>query len=371
MQGISIVLSGLAYVHWTEERYRGTRENGRIHETLHYSDTETILNPMSIHLWGNGKDSNELAAGRYEFPFKYQLPSNVALPTSFEDQHGYIRYTLTATILRSWKFNHTTKRGITINETVDINTRYLTVPLSSSNEKTFCCLCCASGPITLSVTTDRGGYCPGESIAISAEAENHSNKSVIAIQASLKQIVVYFACGHSHTSSHIIQRIQGPGIEVGGMSTWSNELLPIPATVPSIGSCRILKLSYILQVTLTLSHSIDLQVILRPVTIGNVPFRGSEFATNSSWRPPVRGQPSQTYVPPPYPPKSFTESRLSPIPTTFSYPTAYPPVYIGDDNYTMGETQYAPVYGFVTDYQFASPQSYSKAIAKVMSGEEV
>ena len=125
MQGISIVLSGMAYIHWTEEPYRGTRENGRIHETLHYSDTETILNPMSVHLWGNGKDSTELAAGRYEFPFKYQLPSNVALPTSFEGRHGYVRYTLTATILRSWKFNHTTKRGITINETVDVNTRYL------------------------------------------------------------------------------------------------------------------------------------------------------------------------------------------------------------------------------------------------------
>ena len=184
-------------------------------------------------------------------------------------------------------------------------------------------------------------------------------------------MVVYFACRHSRTSSCIIQRIQGPGIEIGGMSTWSNELLPIPATVPSIGSCRILKLSYILQVTLALSHSIDLQVILRPVTIGNVPFRGSEFAANSFWCPPVRDQPAQTYVPPPYPPKFFTDSCPSPTPATFSYSAAYPPVYIGDDNYTMGETQYAPVYGFVTDYQFAPPQSYSKAIAKVMSGEEV
>jgi len=371
MQGISIVLSGLAYVHWAEERHRGTRDNGPIDETVYYSDSETILNRMSILLWGNGKDSQELAAGRYEFPFKYQLPSNVALPTSFEGQHGYIRYTLTATISRSWKHNHTTKRGITINETVDINTHYLTTPLSSSNEKTLCCLCCASGPISLSVITDRGGYCPGESIAISTEAENHSNKSVTTIQASLKQIVVYFARGQSHTTSHIIQRIRGPGIEIGDISNWSNELLPIPPTVPSIGSCRIIKLSYILQVTLALSRSFDLQVILRPVTIGNVPFRGSKSVVNNSSCPPVRHPPAQTYVPPPYPPKPLTtDSPPSPAPITLNYSAAYPPVYIGDDSYTMGETQYAPVYGFVTDYQFAPPSSYFEAVVKVISGEE-
>jgi len=32
----------------------------------------------------------------------------------------------------------------------------------------------------------------------------------------------------------------------------------------------------------------------------------------------------------------------------------------------MGETQYASVYGFVTDYQFAPPPSYSQAVAMVM-----
>ncbi|XP_065904754.1 arrestin domain-containing protein 3-like [Dysidea avara] len=370
MQGISIVLSGLTYVHWTEERHRGTRETGRI-EIVHYSDSETILNRMSTHLWGNGKDSQELAAGRYEFPFKYQLPYNVALPTSFESQYGYIRYTLTATILRSWKHNHTTKRAITINETVDINTPYLTAPLSGSNEKTLCCLCCASGPISLSVTIDRAGYCPGESIAISTEAENHSNRRVAVVQASLIQIVVYFACGHSRTSSRIVQRIQGPGIEEGDMSNWHNELLPIPATVPSIGSCRILKLSYVLQVTLALPRAIDLNVILRPITIGNVPFKGDEAAANSCWYPLIRNPPAQTYVPPPYPPKPLTETAPSPVPVMLTYSAAHPPVYIGDDNYTMGETQYAPVYGFVTNYQFAPPLSYSEAVTKVMSGEEM
>ena len=64
----------------------------------------------------------------------------------------------------------------------------------------------------------------------------------------------------------------------------------------------------------------------------------------------------------PYPP-------LSPPGGSFNYSNAYLPVNIGVDNYTMGETQYAPVYGFVTDYRFAPPPSYAEAIVKVKGGE--
>ena len=68
--------------------------------------------------------------------------------------------------------------------------------------------------------------------------------------------------------SKIIQRIEGPGIEPGATSNWSNELLPIPATVPSINSCRILNLSYAVVVTLDIPRAIDLHVTI-PITMGN------------------------------------------------------------------------------------------------------
>jgi len=34
-------------------------------------------------------------------------------------------------------------------------------------------------------------------------------------------------------TTKIIQRIEGPGIKPGATSNWSNELLLLPATVPS------------------------------------------------------------------------------------------------------------------------------------------
>ena len=180
-QGISIVFAGTAYVHSVNDT-RPYEPSSRDDTVLVYdSNTEVIFDDQLIRLWGNGKDSQELAAGRYQFPFKFQFPSNMTLPTSFESCNGYIRYSLIATIQRSWKFNHTTTRALTVNEIVDINTGQLTSPLSSSNEKMICCLCCASRPISLSVKTDRGGYCPGESIALTMEVENHSNRRIICI----------------------------------------------------------------------------------------------------------------------------------------------------------------------------------------------
>ena len=368
-QGITIMLSGKACVHWTEQRTTGSGQDQRT-ETVHYSDTQIIFNDVFIQLVGNGKDSQELAAGRYEIPFKFQFPSNLALPTSFESHTGYIRYSLLARIRRSWKFDHTTTRAITINEIVDINTAQLTASLSSANEKMLCCLCCASGPISLSVKTDRAGYCPGESIAISTEAENYSSRRINCVRATLKQIVTYYAIGHRRVENKVIQRIEGPGIEPNASSNWSNELLPIPPTVPSIASCRILNLSYVLIVTLGISRAIDLNVTI-PIIVGNVPFRGPGSAAGSTNTYPssqnLPSAPGAPYPPPamnPYPPVA------PPSAGAVNYSAAHPPVNIGLDNYTMGETQYAPVYGFVTDYRFAPPPSYAEATVQVKGGEQ-
>ena len=355
-KGISIVLSGKACVHWTEENRMGGGMSGN--RTVHYDDTEIIFNDMLIQLWGNGRES-QLAAGRYEFPFNFQLPSNRVLPTSFESQNGYIRYSLLARIHRQspFKRDHTIIRGITVNEIVD--TARLTAPLLRSNEKTLS-LCCTSGPISLSVITDRGGYCLGESIALSVEVENHSNGRITSIRAALKQVVTCYAGGRRHVHNQIIQRITGPGIEPGATSNWNNQLLPIPATVPSISSCRILKFSYVLTVKLGAPGVNDLHVSI-PITVGNVPFRAQGEQSTS-----VGNHVSQNLPPPPsappYPPVDLSDE-------SFNYSTACPPVNIGLDNDTMGETQFAPMHGFVTDYQFVPPPSYAEATAKVKSKE--
>ena len=93
MQEIVIVLSGKAKVSWSE-----TYTAGSSTYVITFSDTEPFFDDMTSQLLGNGRDSLEVAAGKYEYPFKFQLPSDIVLPTSFESPTGYIRYALTATI---------------------------------------------------------------------------------------------------------------------------------------------------------------------------------------------------------------------------------------------------------------------------------
>ena len=47
------------------------------------------------------------------------LPPN--LPSSFEGQHGNVRYFLKADIVRDWKWNHKVKQHIMVNGILDLN----------------------------------------------------------------------------------------------------------------------------------------------------------------------------------------------------------------------------------------------------------
>ena len=57
------------------------------------------------------------------------------------------------------------------------------------------CMCCVSGPLSIILHTDRGGYCPGESIGVSAVINNESKNDVIGLEFQLIQITVYIASG--------------------------------------------------------------------------------------------------------------------------------------------------------------------------------
>ena len=66
-------------------------------------------------------------------------------------------------------------------------------PCQMSEDRNVGCLCCVSGPLSVTLYTDRGGYCPGESIGVSAVINNHSNNEIIGLEFHLIQITVYIA----------------------------------------------------------------------------------------------------------------------------------------------------------------------------------
>ena len=277
-------------------------------EWENFRDSEVILNWI-YRLWGNGTNSQQLAAGRYEFVFSFQLPS-AGLLTSYEYNNGdtkaYIRYSLTATLAlsRLWKSNRHVSVPVTVKNIVNVNTPQLSAPMYITHSRNrrirFCGLSTNGGPIVMSIKTDKGGYCPGESIDIRVNIENNGNRRITAVQASLMQVVKCHAKrvrnsneglhgmggapsrkGEKHVrcESQCVSWLEGPGGEPGTKINWIKGLL-IPNITPNISHCRIIELSYILRVKLLVSWANNLCVNI-PIAMGNV-LRQREQSTLAS-----------------------------------------------------------------------------------------
>ena len=105
IENIRVKLTGFADVHWTEFNDE---------HVYHYRNHEEYLkNEIVIH---NGY----LPVGLHAFPFSFILPAN--LPSSFEGQHGHVRYYVETKLVRSGFFTLTKKKQfVTINSLVDLN----------------------------------------------------------------------------------------------------------------------------------------------------------------------------------------------------------------------------------------------------------
>jgi hypothetical protein len=60
-----------------------------------------------------------LPAGENSIPFSMMLPNHI--PSSFEGEYGYVRYTVKATIDRRWKFDLEVKAAFTVLLSFDLN----------------------------------------------------------------------------------------------------------------------------------------------------------------------------------------------------------------------------------------------------------
>ena len=308
LRGIYLTLVGRAYVHWTEQK-----GSGKHSRTVHYRAEEPYFN-RRVNLWGGDGGSQQLPPGNYEWPFSFQLPST--LPTSYEGDYGNIRYWLEARMDRPWKFDHVTKCAFTVLERVDLNLSQedLNAPRRGEAQKTLCCLWCKSGPLTLAVSTDQGAYCAGEKILLNAQLENNTNKEMRMLKAKLRRTVALYARGKSRHHQDVVAEMKTTGgIPAGQIFEWNQEPLPIPACPPSSHTSRIIHTDYSLDVEVVVpTFSFNLHVIL-PIVIGTEPLRSAY--TNTT-----------------LPTVGFTNVEA---------------VNIADDQYTMGQTQFAPMYSMV------------------------
>ncbi|XP_013779873.1 arrestin domain-containing protein 3-like isoform X1 [Limulus polyphemus] len=362
MKSLRVFMRGVAKVHWTESRSTGNRLGAY---TEHYNaEIEYFFKKQVLFGGDTGEGREVLAEGHHEFPFSFQLPSG-GISTSFEGKYGSIRYWLKAEVEKPWTFNHKTKKAFTVISPIDINRTEYMMAVENSIEKTLCCWCCTSGPISLYAHTDRKGYCPGESIAITADFENLSSRTIIP-HATLHQTQTFIAGGKSRSRISKFTIVTGPAIQPGRTANWDAQLLKIPAVSPSIINSCLIRVDYAVRLTLQIPGAYNLSVDL-PVVIGTVPLRtrpSNYRALSSNVEDLSRLNESRLEFYPPAPP--YSELDLS------SLPDEPPPTYAecvegsvditddDDDGDIIGDTRFTPMYAYVHDYQYQPPPAYSE-----------
>lgn len=355
LRSLRIFLRGVAKVHWTESRNTGTRLGSY---TEHYNAEVEYFFKRQVLFGGEVTDGRDhvLEAGHHEFNFTFDLPMS-GISTSFEGKHGSIRYWVKAEIDKPWSFNHKTKKAFTVISPIDINRPEYMNFVESSVEKTLCCWFCTSGPVSITARTDRRGYCPGESIQIFAEFNNHSSRTVTP-HATLYQSQIFFAGNKSKLRRTKFCMISGNPVEARGTCVWDSQEIEIPAVSPTIRNCCILKVKYFIEVSLHIPGSQNLALQL-PIVIGTVPYRQTRHSTSclQTADTPL----SDIHLLPAPPP--YSESTNPP-------PFGDPPTYCesvegavsilddDDDPTQMGSVTFTPMYTFVYDYR--RPPAYSE-----------
>lgn len=99
-------------------------------------------------------------------------------------------------------------------------------------------------------------FFPGESIAISAEFDNHSSRTVIPY-ATLYQSQTFFASGKSRIRRTKFTVLTGLPVAPGTRGSWDSQLLKIPAVTPSIINCCVMKVDYYVKVSSFSNSSVD------------------------------------------------------------------------------------------------------------------
>lgn len=184
---------GFARCHWTERKTRtsGSGKNRRTTSyTVYYEGKDVYLNTKTYLFGHDGAPAVEVPSGTHRYDFALQLPP--MLPASFEASKGHIRYEIESVLDIPWSFDKEFKLQFTVARNDDLSLdSQLKIPVQMEEIQTFCCLCCQSQPMMMTVSIPRTGFAAGESIPININYINKSDVAADRTKINLKRIIRY------------------------------------------------------------------------------------------------------------------------------------------------------------------------------------
>ncbi|KAJ8357762.1 hypothetical protein SKAU_G00205560 [Synaphobranchus kaupii] len=300
VESLKLHAEGFAKVRWTESRTAGSSSA----YTQTYSDEVEYLNVKEALLQADNGDVTVLPAGRHEFPFSFQLPEET-LVTSFEGKHGSVRYWVKVKLYRPWSTVRRIKKEFTVIQPIDINTPALLAPQAGTKDKMARVWYRNFGQVSVTAKIERKGYTPGEVIPVFAEFDNSTSRAMVP-RASITQIQTFMARGTTKQKRSVVAELCGDVMAPRSRESWHGHAIKIPPVGPSILQCRIIKVEYILLVSVDMPGASKLSLEL-PLVMGTIPLHpfgsrsssvSSQYSLNPDWlrmAAPDRPEPPPDY----------------------------------------------------------------------------
>lgn len=272
--GVCVRILGGALCSWTESESRGSGKNSRT-VRVHYEGRDDYLSSTTYLVGTENVGEIEILPGIHTYNFSCALPH--LIPTSFEGRIGQIRYTISVSLERPWKFNNTFKVAFTVLKPYDLNydSPVLRMPSQMETQKSFCCWPCSSGPLVITASIPQTGYVPGQTVKISVDVRNLSSIRIEEIRFILLKIVHYISQRPRIKIKEEIVDVAEVRNTKGVNKNESIDIeqqLVIPSVPPTnVLFCRVIKIQYELLVKATVRGMHHDPYIRLPITIGTVP----------------------------------------------------------------------------------------------------
>lgn len=225
-----------------------------------------------------------MAPGFHTYRFSCLLPQN--LPTSFEGQHGKIRYTCKVSLDRPWKFDLTYKVAFTVLKQQDLNyeSPMIRQPVKKEVTKKYFMGIFSSNELYMSVELPISGFVAGQKIDFAIAINNPSGVTVEELKVSLKKIVRYNSDSPRMLTKEVIESCKVekfPGVPKKSKGNFNLNIVVPPIPPTSQFFCKVINISYELKVKAQVSGIHRSSEIRIPIIIGTVPLN-TAFAQHLS-----------------------------------------------------------------------------------------
>lgn len=193
-------------------------------------------------------------------------------------KYGKIRYYVEVSLQTGWDFDIYSKTSFTIIRFEDLSCRLdLMMPVSDETVSSFCCWSCKTKPLNLHASIPFSGYVPGQSIRVTIKIDNRCGFDVCRTVISLKKIFTFVSQTpekHSWVEMKTLLKTVTDGAKNGKEAKISAITEVPPFTLPTNDQISsIVKVSYLIQVSLDVVGFIRSPKVKLPIVIGSKPLR--------------------------------------------------------------------------------------------------